>query len=207
MDRSSSKSQSNCRGPLPLGACLRSCLRSSRAFRPGSRGVLPRNAPKRTEIIQEKNNILGLVGSSKVNQIYVGVRHLFFECPLVLLPLLRGTVQNTAATGPWLMGSSFCVWSADQGTLAPVPTSCATSTTIASRLGLRALNDGARPAFRSERPQATGSHLTPHWTTDVLRLSRSGSWQRPHELGADPACWQGECECPPVPPKTPTQCV
>jgi hypothetical protein len=28
-------------GPLPLGGCLRSCLRSSRAFRPGSRGVIP----------------------------------------------------------------------------------------------------------------------------------------------------------------------
>jgi hypothetical protein len=29
--------------------------------------------------------------------------------------------------GPWLMGSSFCVWSADQdqGTSAPAPTSCA----------------------------------------------------------------------------------
>jgi hypothetical protein len=44
---------------------------------------------------------------------------------------------------PWLMGSSFCVWSADHGTLAPALTSCATSTTIASRLGSRALNGGA----------------------------------------------------------------
>jgi hypothetical protein len=44
---------------------------------------------------------------------------------------------------PLAYGSSFCVWSADQGTLAPAITSCATSTTIASRLGPRALNGGA----------------------------------------------------------------
>jgi hypothetical protein len=29
---------------------------------------------------------------------------------------------------PWLMGSSFCVWSADHGTLTPALASCVTST-------------------------------------------------------------------------------
>jgi hypothetical protein len=31
----------------------------------------------------KKNNILGLVGSSEVSQIYAGVRHFFFGVPLV----------------------------------------------------------------------------------------------------------------------------
>jgi hypothetical protein len=41
---------------------------------------LPRNAQKRTKKkVRKKSG--WLVGSSKVNQIYVEVRHFFFECP------------------------------------------------------------------------------------------------------------------------------
>jgi hypothetical protein len=39
---------------------------------------LPRNAQKRTKTNQEKT-ILGLVGSSEVDQIYVKARHFFFR--------------------------------------------------------------------------------------------------------------------------------
>jgi hypothetical protein len=62
-----------------------------------------------------------------------------------LAQLVGVGVGAPSCDGPSLMGSSFCVWSADQeqGALAPAPTSCATSTTIASRLGSRALNGGA----------------------------------------------------------------
>jgi hypothetical protein len=38
----------------------------------------PRNAQKRTKKKVKKNNILGLVGSSKVDQIYAGARHFVF---------------------------------------------------------------------------------------------------------------------------------
>jgi hypothetical protein len=41
---------------------------------------LLRNAQKRTKK-KAKKNILGLVGSLKVNQTYVEVRQFFFECP------------------------------------------------------------------------------------------------------------------------------
>ena len=44
--------------------------------------------------------------------------------------------------------------------------SCATSTTNADRLGLRALNGGLLLGPNAHRK-------SPHWTTHVLRLSRS----------------------------------
>jgi hypothetical protein len=44
---------------------------------------LPRNDQKRTkDKSQEKRKIFGLVGASKANQIYVGVRLFCFEGPL-----------------------------------------------------------------------------------------------------------------------------
>jgi hypothetical protein len=39
---------------------------------------LPRNAQKRAKKKAKKKNVLGLVGSLKVNEIYVKVRHIFF---------------------------------------------------------------------------------------------------------------------------------
>jgi hypothetical protein len=43
---------------------------------------LHRETPKNVQKKVKKNNILGLVGSSKVKQIYAGVRHFFFKVPL-----------------------------------------------------------------------------------------------------------------------------
>jgi hypothetical protein len=45
---------------------------------------LPRNAQKRTKIKSQLKNHLGLVGSSKVNQIYVEVRDFVLRAPCAI---------------------------------------------------------------------------------------------------------------------------
>jgi hypothetical protein len=59
---------------------------------------LPRNAQKRAKKKSEKKKSGGLVGSSKVNQIYVEVRPLFFLVPLDIVIIDTHVIHTNTNT-------------------------------------------------------------------------------------------------------------
>ena len=71
------------------------------------------------------------------------------------------------------MGSSFCVWGADQGTLVPAPTSCATTTTIARASSAASWCGGSSALIRAPNAKT-----------------------RPHKPGVDPRGTQKKSDGP-----------